>query len=167
MAARYKDWREGRRFRALELSRQGWGVTQIARALGVSKGAVSQWLTRAREHGEETLYTKPYPGHTPRLKPEDAARLPALLAEGPEAHGFRGHLWTRRRVCELVRRHFGVSYSVWQMGRILHRLGYSPQKPLRRATQRKEAAIADWHAERRPAIEKKSDPRVADARVRR
>lgn len=154
MAARYTDWREGRRFRAFELQQQGWGVTAIARALGVSKGAVSQWLTTAREHGLEALRARPHPGHPPRLSPEDARRLPELLAQGPQAYGFQGEVWTRRRVAEVIRRHFGVRYSVWQVGKILRRLGFSPQKPLVRAAQRNEKDLAKWRAERLPALQK-------------
>jgi predicted transcriptional regulator len=48
------DWREGRRLRAFELNQQGWSQQRIAEALGVSKGAVSQWMKRAR-HGGEVL----------------------------------------------------------------------------------------------------------------
>lgn len=164
---RYKDWREGRRFRALELHEQGWGVSAIARALGVSKGAVSQWLSRAREQGPEALRSRPHPGYPPRLSPEQEVHLPELLAEGPEAYGFRGQVWTRRRVAELIRRHFGVRYSVWQVGRILRRLRHSPQKPIVRAAQRKEENIETWQAERLPAIQKKDSRGGPHARVRR
>ena len=164
MVTRYKDWREGRRFRAVELQEQGWGVTAIAQALGVSKSAVSQWLKRAREDGPEALRAQPHPGHPPRLKAEDAARLPALLAEGPEAHGFRGDRWTRKRVAEVIRRQFGVGYSRWQVGRILRRLRHSPQKPLVRAAQRDEAAIETWQRERLPAIQKKSSAGASHTR---
>lgn len=163
----YKDWREGRRFRAWELSQQGWGVTSIAEALGVTKGAVSQWLKKAREHGKEALRAVPHPGHGRRLSAEDEARLPELLAKGPQAYGFRGDLWSRQRVADVIRREFSVSYSRWQAGRILHRLGYSPQKPVVRALQRDEAAIERWQREKLPAIQKTETRGKAHARVRR
>lgn len=157
MATHYKDWREGRRFRAFELSQQGWGVTAIADALGVTKGAVSQWLKRARVRGTEALRAQPHPGHGRRLSAADEARLPELLSRGAQAYGFRGDVWSRRRVGEVIRREFGVRYSRWQVGRILHRLGYSPQKPLVRASQRDEAAIERWQQEKLPAIKKTGD----------
>ncbi len=49
------DWREGRRLRAWELRQQGWTQQDITDALGVSKGAVSQWMRRGREGGVEGL----------------------------------------------------------------------------------------------------------------
>ena len=61
------DWREGRRRRAWELAQEGWKQQDIAAALGVTPGAVSQWLKRAREQGAEALRRQPAPGRQPRL----------------------------------------------------------------------------------------------------
>ncbi len=72
------DWREGRRRRAWELKQQGWKQQDIAAALGVTEGAVSHWLKRAREQGVEGLRRPPAPGPQPRLTPEQLAQLPAL-----------------------------------------------------------------------------------------
>src|SRR5258707_13623950 len=88
------DWREGRRRRAWELKQAGWKQTEIAAALGVTSGAVSQWLTRARAEGvEEGLRAHPAPGPTPKLTREHIAQLPTLLDRGAEAYGFRGQVW--------------------------------------------------------------------------
>src|ERR687895_168621 len=87
------DWREGRRFRAFELRQQGWSQQRIAEALGVSKGALSQWMKRARHGGGvEALKRQPAPGALPRLSENQRAKLPELLAQGAQAHGFRGEL---------------------------------------------------------------------------
>jgi transposase len=91
------DWREGRRSRAWELKREGRTQQQIADALGVSKGAVSQWMKRAREGGVEGLKRRVASGAPPRLSEQERARLPDLLAEGAESYGFRGEVWTRVR----------------------------------------------------------------------
>jgi transposase len=149
------NWREGRRLRAFELHQEGWKQKDIADALGVSKGAVSQWLKRAREGGIEALrHCKP-PGAPSRLTPEQRAQLPQLLAQGAQSFGFQGDLWTLPRVAEVVRREFGVSYDPSQVGRILKQCGLSLQKPLRRATQRDEAAIQRWKEERWPVLKKR------------
>src|SRR5258708_37360178 len=104
------DWREGRRRRAWELKQQGWKQTAIAAALGVTPGAVSQWLTRAREDGVAALRRHPAPGPTPRLSAEHLAQLPVLLERGSEAYGLRGPMWTCKRGAEGLRTTVGGTY---------------------------------------------------------
>ena len=94
LSSQATNWREGRGLRAYELKQQGWKQTEIADALGVSEGAVSQWMKRATEEGMEGLRHKPPPGATPRLSEDERAKLPELLAQGAQAHGFRGSVWT-------------------------------------------------------------------------
>src|SRR5215204_2492897 len=101
------DWREGRRLRAFELKQLGWSQQRIAEALGVSKGAVSQWMKRARHGGVQALKRQPAPGAPPRLSEEQRARVPELLERGAEAHGFRGEVWTCERVAIVIRKEFG------------------------------------------------------------
>jgi transposase len=110
LSSQASDWREGRRLRALELKERGWKQTEIADALGITEGAVSQWMKRAREEGVEGLKHKPPPGATPRLNEQERARLRELLARGAEAHGFRGEAWTCERVAKVIRKEFEVSY---------------------------------------------------------
>ena len=149
------DWREGRRRRAWELKEQGWKQSAIAAALGVTPGAVSQWLKRAREEGVEALRRHPAPGPQPKLSAERRAHIPALLDRGAEAYGFRGQVWTCKRVAEVIRRTFGVTYHPAHVNRLLQALQHSVQRPVTRATQRNAAAIAAWWQERWPALEKK------------
>lgn len=153
--ARPRDWREGRRLRALELHEAGWTGKRIAEALGVTAGAVSQWLKRAREGGREALRSHPPPGPTPRLTAEQRRALPDLLARGAEAFGFVGNVWTTKRVAAIIRRECGVRYHPAHVSRLLRALDWSLQRPIKRASQRKEAAIAAWNEERRPALEAK------------
>ena len=92
-----KDWREGRRLRAWELYQQGWKQKDMAAALGVTEGAVSQWITKGKSLGAEALRHRPSPGAPPKLRPEQLAQLPRLLARGAEAFGFRGAVLSGRR----------------------------------------------------------------------
>jgi transposase len=149
------SWREGRRLRAWALSQQGWPVGQIAAALGVTHGAVSQWLTRARQEGEAALRDRKRPGRAPRLTPEQRAQAPTFLARGAEAWGFKGERWTRARVAEVLRREFGVRYHPAHVSRLLAGWGWSLQKPQRQAVQRDEAAIQQWREQQFPALEKR------------
>ncbi len=154
LSSQASDWREGRRLRAFELKQRGWKQTQIADALGVTEGAVSQWMKRATDEGVEGLRHKPPPGATPRLSEDERARLPELLARGAEAHGFRGEVWTCERVAKVIRNEFGVSYHPAHVSRLLKALRQSLQKPQRRANQRDEEAIEHWKQKKWPSLKK-------------
>lgn len=156
-----RDWKEARRLRAWELAQQGWKQCTIAEALGVSEGAVSQWLKQAREEGVAALYSRPMPGPAKRLTDTQRALVPALLTKGAAHFGFRGEFWTRQRVAKVLEREFGVSYSPRHVGRILEEIEWTRQKPVQRASQRDEERIRQWHEELWPALKKK--PHKKDA----
>ena len=153
--ARTPDWKEQRRWRALDLKRDGWTHQEIAEALDVTKGAVSQWMTRAAKEGEDALRARPHLGAMPKLRPEQMRLIPEFLSHGPEAYGFRGELWTCARVAEVIRREFSVSYHKDHASRLLKALRWTPQKPAERAAQRDEAQIAEWREETWPELKKK------------
>ena len=154
-APRKADWREERRKRAWQLKEQGWQQKDIATALGVSGGAVSQWLKRGRERGVEALKAHPPTGVRPRLTAEQKAQVPELLAKGAEAYGFRGDVWTASRVAQVIARAFGVRSHRDHVGRLMRQAGWSRQKPVERASQRNEEAIKKWSQERWPTLKKK------------
>ena len=134
----------------------GWRQKDVAAALGVSKGSVSQWVKRAKEGSWESLRHRKGAGARPRLTPEQRAQIPHLLAQGGESFGFLGDIWTQPRVRRRrIRRIFNVSYHSSQVGRILKDCGWSRQKPVSRATQRDEEAIYRWREERWPQIKKR------------
>ena len=131
LSAGATDWREGRRLRAWELHHeQGWTQQQIASALGVSQGAVSQWLKRVEQGvGVEGLYRRRRPpkGAKPKLNREEREQLPGLLRQGAAAFGFAGDVWTCKRVGVVIERVFGVKYHLSQVARLLHSIGWSVQ----------------------------------------
>lgn len=150
-----KDWREIRRLRAWELKQKGWKQKDIAEALGVSKGAVSQWFKKADNEGVEGLRKRKGGGPKPRLNAEQLSQLPALLNQGAEHFGFRGDVWTRARVAAVIQQVFGVKYSLAHIGWVLDKIGWSLQKPVKRASQRDEAAIERWRSETWLEVQKK------------
>lgn len=150
-----QDWREGRRLRAYELSQQGWRQRTIAQALGVTPGAVSQWLRRARAGGVTALRRRSSPGAPPKLTKEQRSQLPALLRRGAPAFGFAGDVWTGERVAAIIEREWQITYHPEYVPRLLRACGWSCQKPLRRAYQRDQAAIDEWREQRLPALKKK------------
>lgn len=94
-------------------------------------------------------------GVPPRLDEGQRAELTELISNyTAEDYGFRGEVWTTRRVGWLIREEFGVSYHSAHVSRLLRRVGISSQKPKRRANQRDEVAIERWKSEVWPALKK-------------
>jgi transposase len=160
-APKKADWREERRKRAWELKQAGWKQKDIAVALGVTEGAVSQWIKRGREGGEEALEAHPAKGATPRLTLVQQEQIPNILARGAPAYGFRGAVWNSRRLAVAIKRECGVSYHPDHCGYLVRKMGYSMQKPTRRATQRNEEAIEHWKRQRWPQLKKKPSRKSA------
>ena len=149
------NWREGRRLRAWELVRKGWKQADVAAALGVTPGAVSQWVRTARQGGPQALRHRKPTGSPPKLSAGQRAQLSELLTRGPSSFGFSGEIWTRQRVAQVIKEQFGVSYHPAHVGRILRSCGFSLQKPALRAAQRDEEAIRDWREQRFPELKKR------------
>jgi transposase len=142
---------ERRRRRAVELMRQGESPTTIARILGTDRSSLYRW--RAADRGPAGLAARPHPGPTPRLSDGQLRELEALLQRGAQAHGWPNALWTAARVAQLIRRHFGVRYHPDHVRRFLRaRLGWTSQKPRRRAKERDEGEIARWLGQDFPRV---------------
>ncbi len=146
---------ELRRLRALALKRDGWKQQAIATVLGVTKGAVSQWMSAVREQGDEGLCAHPHPGAVAKLTEEQRAQIPEFLTHGAEAYGFRGEVWTCARVARVIKQEFSVSYHRAHVSRLLKALEWTPQKPIERAAQRDEARITQWREERWDELKKR------------
>ena len=142
-----QDWREARRRRAFALNQKGWKQRKISEALGVSEGAVSQWLTAARQRGEQALQARLRPGAPARITHAQLQLVPDFLSHGAEAYGFRGELWTCARVAKVIDQEFGVAYHKSHVSRLLKQLDWTPQKPIQRAIQRDEVLIESWRKE--------------------
>ena len=138
------NWKEQRRFHALKLKKSGWKQIEIAVALQVSKGTVSQWFHKAKNQGEQSLQLVSPPGRPPELVESQKRMIPEWLSHGAEAYGFRGDVWTCRRVKKVIEWEFGVSYHRSHVARLLKELHWTPQQPVERAAQRDEAEIHRW-----------------------
>lgn len=148
------DWREARRQQAWNLHEQGWKQEKIAEALGVQQGTVSKWLSRVKEEGEAGLSNRPRTGRPRKLGKEYQPELKKHLEQGAEAHGYRGNIWTTKRVVDLIGRLYGVHYHPVHGGRLLRELNWTRQQPAHKASQRNEEAIERWKTEQWPEIKK-------------
>ena len=143
--------------RALELKHLGWKQRDIAAALGVTDGAVSQWLATARRGGPDAVLSHlSHCGRIPKLTAQQIRLIPDFLWHGPEPYGFRGDVWTCDRIAGVLYQEFGASYSKSQVSRLLKRLGWTPQVPIIRAIQRDEEAIERWRVEAWPVLKEKA-----------
>jgi len=141
------------RIRAVRQVEQGAHPDEVAQALGMTRAAVYSWLAKYRQGGLEALKARPVPGRPPSLSGSQLARLYALVVSNdPRQLRFAFALWTRAMIRELIRREFGVALSEVSVGRLLRKLGLSPQRPLYRASQQNPEAVARWKAEEYPAI---------------
>jgi transposase len=141
------------RIRAIRQVEQGAHPEDVAAALGMTRGAVYAWLAKYCEGGLEALKARPVPGRPPKLTGAQLARLYTLVVgNDPRQLRFAFALWTRAMVRELVRREFGVRLSEVSVGRLLRKLGLSPQRPLYRAYQQNPEAVARWKAETYPQL---------------
>lgn len=146
---------EARRMRAVELFEQGCSHAQIARMLGVHPESVRRWKRLWEQDGVAALRRRPAGGRPPKLNDAQIERVRAALEQGAQAHGFEADLWTLERVGRVVERLTGVELaptSVWRL--LTVRLGWSLQRPERRAVERDEAEIARWVTHEWPRIKR-------------
>lgn len=146
---------ERRRWRAMELLKQGEAPVEVARQLQVDRRSVRRWKAAHSREGGAGLRSRPTPGRPPKLAEAEKEQLQEILLKGAKAAGFPSELWTCPRVARVIARHFGVRYHVDHIGRLLHGLGWTPQKPQRRAVERDEGAIRNWIRRDWPRIKKK------------
>jgi len=149
-----------RRVRAGRLLRQGRKPPEVARLVGAPRQTVYRWLDVLNDGGIDALRNMSKGGRPARLGAEELSRLHVALLEGPTAHGFGTPLWTLKRVRLFIERQFGVRYSEVHVWRLLGQLGFSSQKPERRALERDEAAIEHWKRRTWPRLKKKPAARA-------
>jgi transposase len=150
---------ERRRRRAVQAVREGQAPAAVARVLGVDRSTVYAWLRQARSPGGLAATTRAY---APRLPDAHLSRLERLLLQGAAAHGWPNDLWTAARVAEVIRRHFGVRYHPEHVRKVLkRRLGWTSQKPQRKAKERDEDGIRRWKEREFPRIAREAAARGA------
>ncbi len=153
MAKKGRRATEEERIRAVQLMESGKSPELVAGILGVSRASVFSWQKKYRESGLAGLSTKFASGRPTVLSDKQMMKLYSLIAgNDPRQLSFGAALWTRKLIRELIRRQFGVTLSLPTVGRILRKLGMSPQRPLYRAYQRDPEKVRRWQQETYPRI---------------
>lgn len=146
---------ERRRQRAIALLEEGRAPVEVARLVGVDRRSVRRWNAAHRIQGAAGLAARPVPGRPSKLTERQREQLEVLLLRGAGGSGFESDLWTCPRVAHVIGRRFGIRYHVDHIGRLLRSLGWSPQRPTRRALERDEEEIQRWVKQEWPRIKKK------------
>lgn len=141
------------RMMAVRRVREGERPSSVIRSFGLCRTTIYKWLRASRNGGEAALKSRKHPGRKPALTNQQKLRVRNWInGKDPRQYGFDFGLWTRRIVAVLVEQNFEVKLGVTAIGRLLHQMDITPQKPLRRAYERDPVAIARWQAETFPKL---------------
>jgi transposase len=155
MATKRLDETVRRRLRAGRMMLAGKTPAQAAHAVGVARQTAYTWKGVLDEGGIDALRAMPSRGRPARLDEQQLQALAHMLLDKPTDHGFGTELWTLKRVAVLIERQYGVKFGQTQIWRILGALGFSAQKPERRAIERDEDAVQTWKRKTWPGLKKK------------
>ena len=145
---------EDRRRSVIVLLKEKLSLREIARRMGCNASSVMRWRNAFQLGGRKALKAKPAPGRPPRLTVKQRRKLVHLLTQGAMAHGYRTELWTTLRIANLIQHQLGVKYHRNHVGKLLHQIGWSHQKPERRAIERDPPAIEKWKRSVWPRVKK-------------
>jgi transposase len=141
------------RIQAVKAVERGQPVAEVAAAFGVNERSVYRWLAAYASGGQKALQAKPIPGRPTILKAEHLRWLASTVRNTtPQQHCFEFALWTLNLIGEVIERQFGIKLSRSAVGRAMGMLGFTPQRPLRRARERDPVLVARWEREAYPAI---------------
>ena len=145
---------EARRRQALRLLEEGYSLNEVGRLIGCAPSSVMRWRDSLQQGGEKALQVRCSPGRPPTLSATHRKRLVQRLLKGAMANGFSTELWTTARVASLIGKAYRVHFHRSHVARVLHELGFSCQKPERRALERDEARIEQWKRKDWPRVKK-------------
>lgn len=148
---------ERRRKRAAQLFGRGKTQADVVRELEVSRQSVSRWHADWLAGGTDALRAAGRAGRLPQLDRSDLGRVERRLKKGPLANGYPTDMWTIQRVAEVIESETGVAYHPGHVWRILRQMGWSRQRPARRAVERDDEAIANWVKHDWPRVKKTPD----------
>ena len=161
MAQKWLSEATKRRLKAGRMLLAGKGCTDVAKAVGVARQTVYTWKGLLDEGGIDALRAVPERGRPAQLDEPQLATVRATLLRSPTEHGFGTDLWTLKRVGAVIERLHGVRFGQTQVWRILGALGFSPQKPEKRALERNEDAVRSWKRSTWPRLKKKPSGKAA------
>ena len=135
---------ERRRLSAAEDLQVGMSQSDVARKYDVNPSSVCRWNKALKEKGMGGVKRRKAPGAKSKLSEEQQYELREIILKGAAAYGYKTDLWTLRRIADVIQKEFKVTYHFRSLSDVLHRMGLSPQKPMRRAAERSQEAVQQW-----------------------
>jgi transposase len=156
-SGQHRDFKgmERLRLRAARMFEQGTSQAEVANQLGTSRQNAHRWYRKWQQGGRDALRAAGRAGRRPKLDARARRKLERALLQGAPAHGFDSDLWTCKRVVVVLQRLSGVRHHPSHIWRILRAMGWTVERPERRAIERDEAAIARWVKADWPRIHQK------------
>jgi transposase len=154
LTAAERDKREQVRLAAGDRFAEGASVARVAREFRVSTMSANRWRRSWLDGGRQALMSNGAGGAVSKLDEDQRGRLEQILDDGPAASGWEDQCWTLARIATVIAEQFGVSYTLGGVHALLHRWGWSVQRPTRRASERDDAAVERWRKEQWPVVKR-------------
>ena len=155
------DLKTWRRAKAVLGYLQGRSVIEMAEEIDVTRGSINRWLQWFDVEGTDGLRPRKAAGPVPRLTPDQLVELTMTVEAGPQSAGYATGMWTGPMIGDWIRRTYGVKYHNHHIPRLLHKLGFSVQRPRKRLCRADKERQEHWLRKKFPAIKKKPPPAVA------
>ena len=155
------DLKTWRRAKAVLGYLRGERVVDMAEQLGVTRGSINRWLQWFDAQGADGLKPRIAPGAPSRLSPDQHCELATIIEAGPQSAGFSTGVWTGPMIGDLIRRRYGVTYHNHHIPRLLHKLGFSVQRPRKRLARADLKRQGYWLRTAFPRIKKRPRHAVA------
>lgn len=148
---------------AVQRVKEGEKPSGVIKSFGFWRTSIYRWLTAERKNGAQGLAARKHPGRRPELTPQQRLRVRRwICGKDPRQYGFDFGLWTRKIVSALIQEKLGTTLGLTAVGRLLHQMGITPQKPLRRAYERDPVAIEKWKRKDYPRLKTRAKRRKAE-----
>src|ERR687883_940184 len=141
-AKRCRDARASRRMLALALVLEGSSREEAARAAGMDRQTLRDWVHRYNAEGLPGLHDRRRPGRKPRLTPEQEAALATAVDRGPDPERDGVVRWRRIDLKALIEARYDVELHERSVGKVLRRLGFTRLSVRPRHPKADEAAQA-------------------------
>jgi len=148
-------YRVARRIHSVLLNDEEYTSGEISDLLKTPRSRVSEWLKNYEENGYEGLLEGYRPGRPPILSKRQKRTLSDIIDSGSVAYGYLSGVWTSAMIARVIEEEFDISYHPGHVRKLLHKLGFSVQRPKRKLALADPRKQDRWHRYTYPNLKKK------------